>query len=199
MGLLQEFRYRLSWSLIVASTELTSADDSSDLQILEWYYNDILYNSTEAFRTALQDPSFVRLRPNLDGDWTNTVDYSSNLPEREIPPPLMIQPSGARYNIDQKENYVSWSKSLVKQSRTLLHEALRRSLQWDLSSTIQQIRSLVYHSLTSGSKASVSSTRSVANTSLSRVELTGENIAWYDGSSKPLCGIRPCSERALLS
>ena len=96
--------------LTFAAAELTGSGDSTNLAILNWYYNDILYNSTEALRAALRDPSFERLRPNLGGDWVDTEDYSEGSPERQMPPPVMVQPSGPRYHIDRKESYVSWSK-----------------------------------------------------------------------------------------
>ena len=86
---------------------------------MDWVYNDVFYNSTEALRAAIKDPSFARSKPNLDGDWTDTEDYSKGTPERQMPPPVMIQPMGPRYHIDRKENYVSWSKSAPSSCRTL--------------------------------------------------------------------------------
>src|SRR6266536_4698165 len=86
-------------------------EDPYSGKVLQWLYNGILYNSTEAFRTAWQSPGFERPPTNDDGEWTDLEDYSPGLPARKDPPPVMIQPSGPRYNIDKKENYVSWSVS----------------------------------------------------------------------------------------
>ena len=76
---------------------------------MQWYYNGILYNSTEMFRTAWHSAEFEKVLPNIDGDWTDVEDYSEGTPGRERPPPVMIQPSGSRYNIDRKQRFVSWS------------------------------------------------------------------------------------------
>ena len=96
--------------------------DSNDWQILDWFYNGILYNSTEALRAAIRNPDFARPKPNLDGDWTDTEDYRQGTPERQMPPPAMVQPLGPRYHIDRKENYISWSRSL---SRYLIDSTFR--------------------------------------------------------------------------
>lgn len=85
--------------------------DCSAWEIKQWYYNGFLYNSTETFRAAWQSPDFEKVQPNRDGDWTDIEDYSHGPPGREKPPPVMIQPSGPRYEVDRHENFVSWSMS----------------------------------------------------------------------------------------
>ena len=60
------------------------------------------------FRAALKSPDFERLYPNLDGAWTDLEDYGRGLPNRQIAAPVMVQPMGARYDIDRKERFVSW-------------------------------------------------------------------------------------------
>jgi primary-amine oxidase len=79
--------------------------------VLGWYYNGILYNSTEAFRTAWKSSGFKTVPANLDGEWTDTEYFGPGLPGREKPPPAMIQPAGPRFDIDPKENFISWSAS----------------------------------------------------------------------------------------
>jgi len=53
-------------------------------------------------------PDFEKAPPNYEGDWTDTDDFSEGLPGRKKPPPLMIQPEGPRYQIDENEKFVSW-------------------------------------------------------------------------------------------
>lgn len=83
--------------------------DSHNWGIVQWLYNGILYNSTEMFRAAWKSPGFERVPPNLDGHWTDVEDYDHRPPGRDKPPPVMIQPSGSRYDIDRKQRFVSWS------------------------------------------------------------------------------------------
>ena len=76
--------------------------------VLQWYYNGILYESTQAFREAWKSPDFEKTPPNLDGDWTLADPTTDGPPARKKPGPVMIQPSGPRYDIDHDEKYISW-------------------------------------------------------------------------------------------
>ncbi|EXJ64035.1 hypothetical protein A1O7_00370 [Cladophialophora yegresii CBS 114405] len=73
-----------------------------------WFYNGILYDNDTMLREAMKSPDFERLVVNEDGGWTDTEDPASVAPERDMPPPLSIQPYGPRYHLDRAENYVSW-------------------------------------------------------------------------------------------
>ncbi|KAJ9631214.1 hypothetical protein H2204_008299 [Knufia peltigerae] len=75
----------------------------------EWFYNGILYSNDTVLREAIKSPDFVKLELNRDGSWTDTEDFgASSFPERDMPPPLSIQPYGPRYHLDREQNYVSW-------------------------------------------------------------------------------------------
>ena len=87
----------------------TTTRDRANWKVLQWYYNGIFYDSIEDFRAAWKSTGFQKAAPNLDGDWTDLEDFGPGLPGRHKPPPLMIQPYGARYNIDEAQKFVSWS------------------------------------------------------------------------------------------
>lgn len=74
----------------------------------EWFYNGILYDNATILRERMKTPDFERLNLNLDGSWTDTEDFSTTTPEREMPPPVSIQPYGPRYKFDRSQNYISW-------------------------------------------------------------------------------------------
>lgn len=71
-----------------------------------WFYNGEIYTSIQEFRDALGD--LKRTPPNLDGAWTDTEDFESSPPGRELPPPVSIQPYGARYRLDRREKFIEW-------------------------------------------------------------------------------------------
>jgi len=100
-----------SWSLLAQGLychfEITGRD-SSKWRINQWYYNGVLYNSTATFRAAWERGEIKKLPPNLDGSWTAAEPKKHGLPAREKPAPVMIQPEGARWKVDQKERHVSW-------------------------------------------------------------------------------------------
>lgn len=87
--------------------------DYSNWSIIKWMYNGIIYDSTEEFRKATKKFGFVKTPINIDGDWTMTEDFDSDVKERDIPPPIMIQ-SAPRYGLDRKQKFVSWSKYFIK-------------------------------------------------------------------------------------
>ena len=74
----------------------------------EWFYNGILYDNDTMLREAMRSPDFERLVINKDGSWTSTESFEASISEREMLPPLSIQPYGPRYHLDREENYVSW-------------------------------------------------------------------------------------------
>jgi primary-amine oxidase len=100
-----------AWSLLAQSLychfEITGRD-SSNWKINQWFYNGVLYNSTETFRTAWKKGEIKKLPANQDGSWTAAEPNLRGLPAREKPAPVMIQPEGARWVVDEKEKHVSW-------------------------------------------------------------------------------------------
>ncbi|OAP58372.1 hypothetical protein AYL99_07462 [Fonsecaea erecta] len=74
----------------------------------EWFYNGVLYDNATMLRAAMASPDFERLTINADGAWTVPEDLTTSSPERDMPPPLSIQPYGPRYRLDRTEGYVSW-------------------------------------------------------------------------------------------
>lgn len=82
--------------------------DIIDWSITQWYYNGITYPSVAAFRAAWERDDFVKVKPNLDGDWTQMEDYASNPKKRHKPPPVAIQPHGSRYSLSRKDQYVEY-------------------------------------------------------------------------------------------
>lgn len=82
--------------------------NTSEWTVGEYYYNGVLYENEDDFRTALSHADFQRTPPNLDGPWTDTEDFHSNPEGRELPPPVSIQPYGPRYRLDADEKFVSW-------------------------------------------------------------------------------------------
>ena len=79
-----------------------------DWKMAQWYYNGIVYETASDLRSALKDPNFQKCPLNLDGDWTDVESFEDGPPGREKPPPITVQPSGGRYNIDKQQRYVSW-------------------------------------------------------------------------------------------
>lgn len=100
-----------AWSLLAQGMfcrfEITGRD-SSQWRVNEWYYGGVLYNSTEAFRSAWMKGNVKRLPPNVDGRWTASEPDNEGISGREQVAPVMIQPGGPRYKIDEKERHVSW-------------------------------------------------------------------------------------------
>lgn len=74
----------------------------------QWFYNGVLYDNDTVLREAMKSPDFVKLELNRDGSWTDTEDFETSSPERDMPPPLSIQPYGPRYHLDRDQSYISW-------------------------------------------------------------------------------------------
>lgn len=100
-----------AWSLLAQGMfcrfDITGRD-SSLWKIHEWYYDGVLYNSTESFRSAWKAGKVKKLPSNRDGDWTAAEPDEKGVPERDMVAPIMIQPGGPRYKLDKKERHVSW-------------------------------------------------------------------------------------------
>lgn len=92
---------------IYAKVDATSSN-INDWATGQFYYNGVLYEGAAEFRAALRDPNFVRTPANVDGPWTDTEDFDSKPVGRELPPPVSVQPYGARYKLDRRQQYVSW-------------------------------------------------------------------------------------------
>ena len=100
-----------AWSILpqgLYAKVQTSNKRHDDWTIIEWYYSGVFYATADELRHAMRQPGFEKAGKNLDGDWTEIEDFDAAPPGRELPPPVMIQPSGARYSLDKKEGYVSW-------------------------------------------------------------------------------------------
>ena len=100
-----------AWSLLAqamfARFEITGRD-SSKWAIREWYYGGILYNSTEAFRDAWKAREVQKVPANVDGKWSDSAPDEEGMEGREQVAPVMIQPGGPRYKLDENERHVSW-------------------------------------------------------------------------------------------
>lgn len=100
-----------AWSLLAQGLfchfDITGRD-SSNWKINQWFYNGVLYNSTETFRTAWKNGEIKKLPVNRDGRWTAAEPNKCGVPGREKPAPVMIQPEGARWKVDKEEKHVSW-------------------------------------------------------------------------------------------
>lgn len=86
----------------------TTGRDPETWRVLQWYYNNVLYNSTEAFRNAWMTPGFVVTPLNLDGEWTHidSLDgYSTQAPS-DLEPVTTSSKQG--FEIDKKHKFVSW-------------------------------------------------------------------------------------------
>jgi primary-amine oxidase len=100
-----------AWSLLAQGMfcrfEITGRD-SEKWNIHEWYYDGVLYNSTQSFRTAWTAGDVRKLPANRDGSWTAAEPNAKGVPGRDQVAPVMIQPGGPRYKLDEKERHVSW-------------------------------------------------------------------------------------------
>ena len=92
---------------IYAKVDATSTDVNS-WTAGQLYYNGVIYEDEDELRAALQSGKLVRTPRNMDGSWTDTEDFDSQPPGRELPPPISIQPHGPRYRFDRKQQFISW-------------------------------------------------------------------------------------------
>ncbi|PNS15337.1 Copper amine oxidase 1 [Sphaceloma murrayae] len=82
--------------------------DPAQWQFQGWLYNDVFYETTDAFRAAFYSPGFERLAPNVEGDWARTDQEGPVLQYDDQSPPVMVAPSGPRYGVDVARKYVEW-------------------------------------------------------------------------------------------
>lgn len=104
--------YRMdSWSLLAQGLYCRfdiSGRDPKQWKIHEWFYNGVSYSSTGDFRAAWEKGEVQKMPPNRDGKWSEAQPDKQGIPGREKNTPIMIQPDGPRYKIDEQEKFVSW-------------------------------------------------------------------------------------------
>lgn len=99
------------WSVLPLGLSFKSdvtGRDPSQWKLLGWFYNDIFYETTDAFRAAYYSPGFVKLPANVEGDWARTGQHGDPLPLDEKEPPMSVAPGGNRFLVDAEERYVTW-------------------------------------------------------------------------------------------
>jgi primary-amine oxidase len=74
----------------------------------EWLYNGVIYDNDTMLREAMLEPGFDKVVINHDGHWTDTEEFETVVPERNMLPPLSVQPFGPRYQLDRDQKYISW-------------------------------------------------------------------------------------------
>lgn len=111
--------------------------DPSKWKLEGWLYNDIFYETTEAFRTAFYSAGFIKLGPNIEGDWARTDRQGDSLPFDTQYPPVMVAPSGPRYSVDVERKYVEWMDfsfyvGFTRDSGLALYDSRSPSISIDL-------------------------------------------------------------------
>jgi primary-amine oxidase len=84
--------------------------DPSNWKVAGWVYDDVFYDTTQGLRQAFALPGFVRLSPNVEGEWSNTDQHGEVMPFDTLPPPVPAQKGPRRFSVDDEQRYVSWSK-----------------------------------------------------------------------------------------
>ena len=101
-----------AWSLLPQGFYLqldVTSRNSSNWQLLKCFYNGKIYNSIDDLHRASKAAGFAKSNPNINDGWADTVDFeTANVHDNEAPAPVMIQPGGPRYKIDEAEQYVEW-------------------------------------------------------------------------------------------
>jgi primary-amine oxidase len=82
--------------------------ESKEWHVTDWFYNGVLYNSTEAFRDSWESGTLKKSQTNPDGSWTNAEPIVEGIEGREFAAPILVQPYGPRVEVDEKEKYVKW-------------------------------------------------------------------------------------------
>jgi primary-amine oxidase len=82
--------------------------DPANWTIEGWLYDDIFYETTEAFRDAYWSNKTQKLGPNTEGDWARTDRQGSALPMDTASPPAAVAPSGSRFSVDYGKKYIEW-------------------------------------------------------------------------------------------
>ncbi|CAJ2507483.1 Uu.00g086690.m01.CDS01 [Anthostomella pinea] len=82
--------------------------DPSQWKLEGWLYDNVFYETTEAFRTAYWSGAVPKLAANTEGSWTETDPQDANMPYDSNYPPKTIAPSGSRFGVDYERKYVEW-------------------------------------------------------------------------------------------
>jgi hypothetical protein len=113
-------------------TDVTGRDPSK-WSVDAWLYDNVLYNSTDAFRAAVMQPGFKSLGANVEGLWAELEKQGDTPQFDESPPPAQVMSGSNRFSVDTEAQFVSWSKSVVSNvgrlPRALLTEKLGSGLQ----------------------------------------------------------------------
>lgn len=87
----------------------TTGRDPKKWKVLHWFYNNVLYNSTEEFRAAWMTPGFVTTPSNLDGAWTRIDDLAGYDEEPQEDDALIKNEShNQKFTFDKEQKFVSW-------------------------------------------------------------------------------------------
>ncbi|KAI0123803.1 membrane copper amine oxidase [Xylariales sp. AK1849] len=82
--------------------------DPSQWSLKGWLYNNVFYETTEAFRAAYWSGALEKLGVNTEGSWAQTDPQGPGLPYDSNCPPTTIAPSGSRFAVDYERKYVEW-------------------------------------------------------------------------------------------
>ncbi len=82
--------------------------DPREWKLEGWFYNNVFYETTEAFHKAFWSPGFEKARGGVDGDWAGTDRQGDPLPLDESPPPAANASSPPRFAVDVGRRYISW-------------------------------------------------------------------------------------------
>lgn len=89
--------------------------DTTDLDLENWkilkvYYNSQLFNSLEEFQSSWKAGTLNKgLKPVLnDTDWATRTRKGNKRDLDHLPGPRQVSFNGARFRVDEKEQYVTW-------------------------------------------------------------------------------------------
>lgn len=82
--------------------------DPSKWAVEGWYYNGVFYETTQAFRDAYWNGEVEKLPGGREGAWAQTDRQGDIPPLDTYTPPVTVAPSGARFHVDVKNQYVEW-------------------------------------------------------------------------------------------
>jgi len=82
--------------------------DPSKWKVTGWFYNNIFYDSTEAFAKAYWSPGFQKLGGEFEAEWATTDQAGPPLPRDDRAPPMATTPTPARFAVDTEQLYTEW-------------------------------------------------------------------------------------------
>ncbi|GAB1317381.1 Amine oxidase [Madurella fahalii] len=82
--------------------------DVSKWKLEGWFYNNVFYETTDAFREAYWREGFVKNPPNVDRIWASTDQLGSVHPMDTAHPPILVAPGASRFAVDRQQKYVDW-------------------------------------------------------------------------------------------